>query len=409
MKFWNLILITLMLVFASGTILFFSTRLKVNPSYPIVFSPKTMLNELWERYKEEYIEPETNRTLDKQRNNITTSEGQSYTMLRAVWQDDKITFEQSWQWTKDILRREEDDNLFSWLFGEKEDGTYDILREQGGYNTASDGDTDIALALAFGFARWNDWEYLRQARLIVNDIWEQEVITIQGKPYLAANNLEKESTSETIIVNPSYLAPYAYKVFAMIDKDHPWGDLVDSSYEVLEKAGRDKLDTEEAIGLAPDWLFIDRKTGEFRVNYSSLGLTSNYGFDAMRIPWRIALDWIWNKDERAKKVLNSYRFLEEEWVFNKQIYSTYSHDGRALLPSESHAMYGTAIAYFIVEAPEVSTDIYQRKLKPLYNPDKQGWASTLGYYDDNWVWFGMAMYNNELPNLGFNLDLRFSD
>src|SRR3989338_2078064 len=51
---------------------------------PIVFSEQRMLYLLWEGYKEEYLEPETWRTLDKQRNNITTSEGQSYTMLRSV-------------------------------------------------------------------------------------------------------------------------------------------------------------------------------------------------------------------------------------------------------------------------------------------------------------------------------------
>jgi endo-1,4-beta-D-glucanase Y len=61
----------------------------------IMFSPIQTLNVLFQRYTAEYLEPGTNRTMDKDRNNITTSEGQSYTMLRAVWLGDKEMFDKS--------------------------------------------------------------------------------------------------------------------------------------------------------------------------------------------------------------------------------------------------------------------------------------------------------------------------
>jgi len=70
-----------------------------------IFSNQAMLEALWENYKEEYIEDSSFRTLDKQRDNITTSEGQSYAMLRAVWQDDKQTFDKSWNGLKIICGR----------------------------------------------------------------------------------------------------------------------------------------------------------------------------------------------------------------------------------------------------------------------------------------------------------------
>src|SRR4051812_28248555 len=72
---------------------------------PVVFSQKTMLTALWEEYKKHYWEADTGRTIDRQRNNVTTSEGQSYTLLRAVWQDDQPTFDKTWKWTKDISQR----------------------------------------------------------------------------------------------------------------------------------------------------------------------------------------------------------------------------------------------------------------------------------------------------------------
>ncbi|MDQ3014784.1 MAG: glycosyl hydrolase family 8, partial [bacterium] len=83
---------------------------------PIIFSQRGELLALWEDYKKEYLEPGTYRVLDKQKDFITTSEGQSYAMLRAVWLGDKETYDNVWKWTKDNLRRE-DNQLFSWLFG----------------------------------------------------------------------------------------------------------------------------------------------------------------------------------------------------------------------------------------------------------------------------------------------------
>ena len=32
-------------------------------------------------------------------------------------------------------------------------------------------------------------------------------------------------------------------------------------------------------------------------------------------------------------------------------------------------------------------------------PDFQDWKTPLGYYDDNWAWFGIALYNNFLDDL----------
>src|SRR5690606_28500903 len=88
---------------------------KNNPT----FSQYTLMNASWDRYKSKFINPD-GRVLDFSQNEITTSEGQSYAMLRAVWIDDKQTFDHVWQWTKDNLKRE-DNNLFGWKWGERKD------------------------------------------------------------------------------------------------------------------------------------------------------------------------------------------------------------------------------------------------------------------------------------------------
>lgn len=362
---------------------------------PLVYSENTMLKELWYDYKINNIEPETNRTLDKQQNNITTSEGQSYTMMRAVWMDDRDTFDESWQWTKDNLQRK--DKLMSWKFGLLPDGSYGIQESVGGMNTATDGDSDISLALLMAYMRWNESNYLYDAQPIINAMWEKEVVTLQGKPVLVANDLERKNKKE-VIVNPSYFAPYAYKVFAEVDPDNDWNALADNSYEILKAVSESKLDSSRSAGLPPDWVAIDRETGELSKPGNN-NLTTNYSYDAIRTPWRMAMDYSWFKDERAKQVLEKYDLLKREWQKNKRIYATYEHDGSVVDQFETAATYGGSIGYFKVVHPEIAQEIYRAKLLTLYDPNEQKWKSPMSYYDDNWAWFGMALMEDELPNL----------
>lgn len=369
-----------------------SQRTKV----PIVFSEKDMLATLWQNYKKEYLEEGTFRTLDKQQNNITTSEGQSYTMLRAVWMDDKATFDGAYKWTQDTLKRP-DDNLHSWLFGKKSDGTYGILTERGGQNSATDADVDIAVALLFASHRWQQESYLNDAKALINDIWNKDIVVIKGVPYLAANDLEK-TTSEKPIINPSYLAPYAYRMFAKVDPTHDWNAVVDSSYHILEVSTTDKLDKSKSVNLPPDWVAINRSTG-MPEKAPSDSLTTNYSYDALRTSWRIALDYQWNKEPRAKAYLDRLTFLTSEWENNKVLHSVYAHDGTVVTQAEAPAMYGGSIGYFKVSDQKNAQNVYESKLKFLYSPDTNSWKTTLGYYDDNWVWFGIGLYSELLPNL----------
>ncbi|MGI9028323.1 MAG: glycosyl hydrolase family 8 [Candidatus Saccharimonadales bacterium] len=362
---------------------------------PLVYANNQMLLELWSDYKSNYIEPGTNRTLDKQQNNISTSEGQSYTMLRAVWVDDQKTFDESWQWTKDNLQR--DDFLLSWKFGQLPDGTYGIQDTVGGQNTATDGDSDIALSLLMAYSRWQQDKYLYDALPLISAMWEKEVVIINGKPVLAANDLERKNPKE-IIVNPSYFAPYAYKVFANVDKKHDWQALADNSYVLLTEISQSKLDASGTAGLPPDWVSIDRVTGAISAP-ANKDLTTRFSYDAIRTPWRLALDWQWHKDPRAKAVLANFGYLKDQWHNNKKIFSSYSHDGTALVDYDSPATYGATIGYFSVIDPGIAEEIYKAKLITLYSPDTQKLKQPLSYYDDNWSWFGSALLLDKLPNL----------
>jgi endo-1,4-beta-D-glucanase Y len=388
-----------LLVVAGGGIIAYSAYSK-SPQHEdtLVFSNKEMLYELWSAYKSDVIEPGSHRTLDSSQGNVTTSEGQSYTMLRAVWEDDKTTYDQSLQWTQNNIQRP--DYLFSWRYGQKPDGTYGPLTAVGGQNTASDGDTDIALSLLMAYERWGDDRYLKIAQTVIPLIWQNEVVAVAGKPVMTADNLEKNSPT-TVVVNPSYFSPYAYKLFAKVDPAHNWESLADNSYAVLGQAMDLPIDKSASSGLPPNWIIMNRDTGVIQKTYK--GKTdSNYGYDAFRIPFRLALDYQWFNDARDKQLLSKMNFLSTQWTTTGKINAVYSHDGKTVAADQNPATYGANIGYFVVMQPNQAVSIYNQKLVNLYDPNRQTWKTALGYYDDNWAWFGMALAQHALPNIALN-------
>ena len=360
---------------------------------PILTSDKTVLADLWGTYKDTFI-GDSGRTVDPQADGITTSEGESYTMLRAVWMDDQRTFDDSWQWTKDNLQR--DDDLMAWKFGERSDGTYGIQEEDGGANSATDADVDIAFALLMAYSRWKDDDYLYDALPVIEAVWEKSVVQIQGRPVLVANDLERFER-DGVLLNPSYFAPYAYRVFAEVDPDRDWRGLVDSSYELLARLDRAPLDASSPAGLPPDWVVLYRESGA--LGAPSGEMTTRFGYDALRLPWRLALDHRWYGEERARQLLERQSVLARTWTAEQRLVAGYDREGRPAADHEAPAMYGGALGFFEVVEPALARDVYAEKLLPLYDADRQDVAEPLGYYDSNWVWFGMAMHLDELPNL----------
>lgn len=357
-----------------------------------VYNSKRILQESWQSYKTNFITSE-NRVIDPHSNNSTTSEGQSYALLRAVWMDDKETFDEVLNWTNENLKLK-NGNLFAWSWIQDDNGNWEI-RDEG---TATDADQDITLALLFASKKWDNPTYLEQAKKIINDIWDYEVVEIQGRHYLTAGNWAP--TKENIVINPSYLFLYAYRIFAEVDPSHNWMELVDTSYDILFHSSKKLFKYDKSIGLPPNWCAInpDGKiiSAEHYGNFSQ-----DYSYDAIRVPWRIALDWQWNKDPRAKKYLESLEFLDKEWQEKKKIFASYSHDGENWENYESTASYGANLGYFVVVNPEIANEIYEEKILGKYFEDeeKSYWNDPNNYYEQNWGWFGTALYADKLPNL----------
>lgn len=326
------------------------------------------LDALWNRYNYSYIDHGRVVSLDE--NHITTSEGQSYGMLRAVWSGDRDTFEAVWAWTQQHLSRT--DHLFSWKWKGK------ILD----HNAATDADTDIALALLLAAERFDQPAYKRQALLIINSIWEREVVEYNGKYYLTGGNWAPKEKYPTIHVG--YLAPYAYEIFSQIDLNHPWKELITSSYDIL-----DWIYLQQGFLLPPEKLYLDKQNGRFLLNKPGQHSEPLFSYDVFPIFWRIATDEQWfgrGKSELRQKML---LFFEQEWLRHGKIFDRYTLQGQAKSTLEGLPLYATIASLSRVNESPLFNELESQKLPLL-------WKNALvdkntPYYLHNWLWFDRAL------------------
>lgn len=385
-------LIGFFLVFLSIMILFYvifsNTQVGMKTH---TFSTYSFLTSTWEKYKDQFINKD-GRVIDYTQNGITTSEGQSYAMLRAVWVDDKKEFDLIWRWTRETMKRP-NDHLFGWRWGKRSNGNYGFTASSD-QNTAADADEDIAFALILAAKRWNNQSYLTDSKNILKDLWTYDTAVASGRRFVIAGNWANSSSE--IIVNPSYFAPYEYRIFAANDNSHNWESLIDSGYGLISQASHLPLDKDKAVGLPPDWVSINKFSGQIAsANVSNF--TTNYGLDAVRISWRLAVDGQWNNEARAKQYLSdNYKFLIDYYNQNKKLAGVYAHDGSIVQDNESPTMYATSLGFLLFSNHDLAKQIYQDKILRLYSNNTNSFNKDLPYYDQNWLWFGAALYNQQL-------------
>lgn len=355
-----------------------------------------MLNALWLSYKHQWIEMSTGRMASQDAIDSTTSEDQGLTMLRAAWMNDQVTFDSAWHWTQ-VYLQQKDTHLFASFYGKRPDGSYGIMGDSGQL-TSGGADSDIALALLFGYERWGRQIYQESAKQILYDLWDHEVIDIKGRPYMLANGVETDAQRIPAIIQPSSYTPYAYRIFAQIDPQHDWNGLLATSYEMLGKSIDAPLDKKKSARLPPDAVAIDRRSGEI-ISDLQKGMTTDYDGSAFRIPWRLALDWEWSHDDRAAQALAKMQFLASQWRQQNKIYMAYSHDGTIVKEGERPAMYGAALGYFLVRDPATAVVLRDQKLASLYDSKSASFRQPMSAFDATWAWLGLALSEHDLPNL----------
>ncbi|GAB4465089.1 MAG: hypothetical protein OHK0037_19640 [Elainellaceae cyanobacterium] len=371
-------------------------------STPVAIASKQLLlTESWSTYRNRFIQQD-GRVIDWEADARTTSEGQAYAMLRAVFMDDPETFDQALSWAEENLQRldasgKRRDNLWAWKWGKDADGNWAILDE----NFASDADIDAVTALILAARRWDRPDYLRLARIKLRDLWTLSTVAVPASPRSASASSSNSPASDDlryllpgpkeafqpqpdlIHLNPSYLAPYAFRLFAQVDGDRNWLSLVDSSYKILRESSR-----LSSAQLPSDWVALNTTTGRYSPLRPPSPIRSIYGFDAYRVWWRVGIDAQWFNEPAAWEYLQQHLpSLEAQWQAQQKIPAQIDLQGQPLVSYESTAQYGMLMAAFQLTNPQIAEQIYQQKIFPAYQ--NGFWDNNSAYYAQNMAWFGL--------------------
>lgn len=341
---------------------------------------RQLLQTSWDAYKKTFIQAD-GRVIDYN-GNITTSEGQAYAMLRALWMRDRETFDKTYKWAKDNLQIPRGDHLFSWKWGERPDKSWGALDR----TSATDADQDIALALLLAYKEWQDPNHLGDAKLILNDIWDRLTHTLPIGRVLLPGDWPQQNAKFQI--NPSYFAPYAYRVFAEMDTDHDWTEIMDSSYEILARAVG-----QSQTHLPPDWVELSLDNDEVKLYEDPLDPRSDFGYEAIRVYWRVALDaLLYPLEKRALQIVKMPTMLPRYWKIRKDMPVSITWDGITRHPQlESGAVYGAVLPGLYALEPAAGDELVLRRIIPNLKPGGQ-WNTKNDYYSQNWLWFGLALY-----------------
>lgn len=326
-------------------------------------------------YKENYLLRE-GRVIDPLKKDITTSESQAYVLFISLITNDKPTFDLVYNWTSKKLRRK--DGLFSWLWGKAKNGEYEVLD----YNSAADADVHIARCLISAYEKWHQKSYLHDALKTINSIWNRETKIVDGHRVLMPG--AEQTKSFIIEVNPSYFAPYSFRIFKKYDKRHNWNKLIDSSYFYLN-ASMAKTKT----GLPPNWFLIEN--GKIVLENSQ---RSDFSYDAIRVFWRIYSDYKNTGDKRDLEILSKSKFFIKKWKEDKNLYVNYQANGQLRDTDKPLGSIAILIPAIDLYDKKVANEIFDTEIVP--NLSVYGlWKNKNDYYGISLLWFGKYMYVNK--------------
>ena len=210
--------------------------------------------------------------------NWTVSEGIGYGMLMAVAFNDQPTFDCLFAYYQLAAQgNPAGDGLMNW---ERDGCTATTPNAANPNYAATDADLDTAMALIMADCRWTG--YTAKASAIVTAIKNNELASDNGVSMTKPG--DNSLWGGPSCLNPSYFAPGYYRAFA---QTYPadattWNKLANDTYTLLNRMAN------STTGLEPNWC-TDQGAPSTCANNDDY---AEYGWDALRTPWRVAVDYV---------------------------------------------------------------------------------------------------------------------
>jgi len=169
--------------------------------------------------------------------------------------------------------------------------------------SAVDGDIDIAYSLLLANAQWGSFgniNYLKEAELAIAAIKKEEINPVTFS-VLLSNAVEYDSP-DYFDIRTSDFMPAHFKAFNKATLDSSWLRVNKKNYELFNFM---QQKYSEDAGLVPDFIqHINKHPVPARANYLESKYDGDYNYNACRVPWRIATDFIVNGDQRSKVIVD---------------------------------------------------------------------------------------------------------
>jgi len=313
--------------------------------------------------------------------NICVSEGQGYGMMIVALM---AGFDSSAQETYDCLYRyyrshpsTTSPDLMAWM------QTRYCRSVDGG--TATDGDMDIAYSLLLADAQWgrhSNIPYRQKALEMIAAIKREEINPVTY--IIMEANGENPRSKDYYDMRSSDFMPDHIRAFRQATGDSTWDSVLDNNYRVFQYL-QDTYSPD--AGLVPDFIkhihFDDKITATpAQPNYLESKYDGAYNFNACRVPWRIAADYLVSGDQRAAEFLSH---------INPWIRTTTKDDPDNI--SAGYNLSGEDLPHRYFEA---LCFICPFAVAAMANPDNQQWLNKLWDYITQFKMKDFDYYDNSI-------------
>lgn len=313
--------------------------------------------------------------------NICVSEGQGYGMMIVALM---AGFDDSAQETYDCLYRyyrshpsTTSSDLMAWM------QTRYCRSVDGG--TATDGDMDIAYSLLLADAQWgrhSNIPYRQKALDMIAAIQREE---INPFTYIVMEaNGESPRSHDFYDMRSSDFMPDHIRAFRQATGDSTWDSVLDNNYRVFHYL-QDTYSPD--AGLVPDFIKHIHLKEEITAtpaqpNYLESKYDGVYNFNACRVPWRVAADYLVSGDQRAAEFLSR---------INPWIRSTTKG-----IPDNISAGYNLSGEDLPHRYFEALCFICPFAVAAMASPDNQEWLNKLWDYVTNFKLKDFDYYDNSI-------------
>lgn len=315
--------------------------------------------------------------------NTTVSEGIAYGMIIGTMMDDQELFDGFWSYAQCFLNQS---GLMSWYVATDGSRALDS-------GAATDADEDMAWALIMAHRQWGGRgrqpdTYMDGARRMIEAIYATEVDQGQWPDML----LPGDEWRGKNVFNPSYFAPNQYRLFGEVTGERArWQRVIDRGYSVVDNSLSPENGNRDN-GLVPAWCDASGTPVE-----AFPGAMQNYQYDSARMPFRMAQDWAYAQDPRARS------YLERVSGFFSGVGVDHLVDGYTLAgepapdPHSPPGNPGSAVFMAGAAAGAMFSPAHQAFIDQAYSRLRTGKLLTRSrYYNHCWTVLGLLMLTGNL-------------